>query len=55
VRYAFTRLYREITRRAPDTIGVSFYLESNERMTHGESAAVTTSGAAGVCTEAIIT
>ena len=47
-------LYREITRRAPDTIRVSCYLALNERMTHGESATVTTSGTPGVCTEAII-
>jgi hypothetical protein len=47
-----THLYREITGRAPDTICVSLS-RANERMTHGESAAVTTSGAAGVCTEAI--
>jgi hypothetical protein len=47
--------YREFTPRNPDTIQVLRYLASNERMTHGDSAAVTTSGAAGVCTEAIIT
>lgn len=54
VRYAVSTLYREITRRAPDTIRVSCYLALNERMTHGESATVTTSGTPGVCTEAII-
>ena len=33
---------------APDTFGVSCYLATNEWVTHGESAAMTASGDAGV-------
>jgi hypothetical protein len=46
---------RESLLTAPDTISLSGYLAPNEWVTHGESAAVTTSGVDGVCSEAIVT